>query len=235
MDSQELPAITIEEPKDRWKQRVLWVIILFLIVNLGVVDFWQFFGSQKSSSAERIDAVESQVWSLTQRLADYSQQVASESSEIDVVFPTITQLSPTPTHVSEDVSEVAIVTPTLLPHVRDYFIPLGSANVQTADYSWTNTAVEVLLDLSNYPSVTNVTFDAVLSIQSGQVEARLFNATDGYEIGGSTLVGDGNSPQYSSSSNLSLPSGSKVYRVQMRTSLNFSGSMENARVRIRVE
>lgn len=230
---------TIETDNSEGGKKNLWLVFLLILVfiNLLVLNYFEFFKTNISTNDERLELLEKQAWTLTQRVADLHNQTATPGAQIDIEkelgsLPVLLPTSfPTAMPTTEAGPEVS-VTPTPILKVKEHYIPLGTASIQTDDYTFRDTAAEAVVDLANYPGIRQVVFEASLSVPSGQVQARLYNATDGYAIGGSEITGDGYSPVLYRSGNISLAGGVKTYRVQMRTSLSSPGKMDMGRLRI---
>lgn len=122
------------------------------------------------------------------------------------------------------------------PTAKEYYIPLGSGT--TLKSNWEDiTATETLIDPSNYPGVKEIYFVASLRnpTQNGQIEAQLYNVTDKNPVWGSQVIMNGPASQTIQSEKIALPAGTKLYRVQLKSSLQFAAYLDNAKVRIITE
>lgn len=116
---------------------------------------------------------------------------------------------------------------------QEYFIPLGSGS--SSSTSWTNLGgVAATVDMSQYSNVKTVYFEVTGFIPTGneQIWMQLYDATDGYVIPNSQVTMSGGTAQLLISGNLSLPSGSKLYQVQMQTQLTYPAIVQQARLHI---
>lgn len=116
---------------------------------------------------------------------------------------------------------------------REYYVPLGNGSTDKS-YWDDQTATETVIDPANYGRVTEAYFIASLKnpTQNGMAEAQLYNVTDKHPVWGSHVIMNGPLQQTISSGKIVLDSGSKLYRVQLKSSLNYPISLENAKVRI---
>lgn len=116
---------------------------------------------------------------------------------------------------------------------REYYIPLGSGSTGNNTFK-DLTATETVIDPGNYPTIKEAYFIASLSnpTRNGQVEAQLFNATDNHPVWGSHIIMNGPVSQTITSNKITLDRGSKLYRVQLKSSLSFDVSLDNAKIRI---
>ncbi|MCH7951219.1 hypothetical protein IH980_00580 [Patescibacteria group bacterium] len=224
----------MEQSGRDWFKTITLLFLVITFTNVLVLD-WVVGSSRGAVEVQqRLDAVEERVRRLSRELALFSSEEATVSVEPSSVAPTPGVPTPPPIVEKEIVVE-KVVPQAPLPQVKEFYIPLGSTSLSTEKYSWKDTGLEAILDLSNYPRVSKVTFEATLAVPEGQVEARLYNVSDSYALFGSTLMGEGLQPKLHRSGNVALPSGNKTYRVQMRTSLNVTANMDNARIRILLE
>lgn len=214
-----------------WKKALLAVGLLIVLSNLLVLDYFLWFEGEGDDFNKKLESLEDKVKKLSYTQREIENKISSTSLEA------APQASPTIVFQDREKEKVVekVITQVEKSQVKEFYIPLGSATARTEKFNWLDTGAEATLDLSNYSGVQEVNFEATLSVESGEVEARLYNVTDGNPIVGSTLLGKGLTPKLQSSGNLVLHPGSKTYRVQMRTSLNYEAQMDNARIRILVE
>lgn len=116
---------------------------------------------------------------------------------------------------------------------REYYIPLGNGN--TSKTTWEDiTGTDTTIDPSNYGSIKEVYFIASLKnpTQNGQMEAQLYNVTDKHPVWNSLVILNGPLTQTITSHQITLDRGNKLYRVQLKSSLGYSVSLENAKIKI---
>lgn len=119
---------------------------------------------------------------------------------------------------------------------REIYVPLGSG--VTSKSQWDNiTGTETLINPANYGRIKEAYFVASLSnpTQNGAVEAQLYNVTDNHLVWDSHIVMNGPAAKTITSNKITLDSGSKLYRVQLKSTLGFSVSLENAKILIITE
>lgn len=127
-------------------------------------------------------------------------------------------------------------SPTNISTQREFYIPLGSGSTTKSD--WDNlTATETVINPANYGNIKEAYFIASLSnpTQNGAVEAQLYNVTDKHLVWDSHIRMDGPTKQTITSNKITLDTGSKLYRVQLRSTLQFAASLDNAKIRIITE
>lgn len=116
---------------------------------------------------------------------------------------------------------------------KEYFIPLGSGS--TSKNVWDDLiSTETLIDTNVYGNIKEAYLIASMKnpTQNGQVEAQLYNVTDKNPVWGSHVIMNGPKEQTMTSGKIGLTSGAKLYRMQLKSSLGFAVSLENARLRL---
>lgn len=158
-----------------------------------------------------------------------------------------TVATPQPTLLPSNTPQPLIVTPTAYQFVsyqpanqvtiaREYFIPLGSGS--TSKTNWDDLiATETLIDTANYPGLKETYFIASLRnpTQNGIVEAQVYNVTDKHPVWGSITTMTSRESQTITSNKITLDTGSKLYRVQIKSSLSYLVYLDNAKIRIVTE
>lgn len=119
---------------------------------------------------------------------------------------------------------------------RETYIPLGSGS--TSKSNWEDiTATETVIDPGNYGNIKEAVFLASLRnpTQNGQVEAQLYNVTDKHPVWGSHVILNGPKEQTITSGKITLDNGAKLYRVQLKSTMQFQAFLDNAKIRIIAE
>lgn len=127
---------------------------------------------------------------------------------------------PTPANVSESL-------------VKEFFVPFGSGSSSAGDWEDIR-GIQASVDSTNYPNIKSVTFEASVRIPTGNEIAyiRLFNVTDKHPVWDSEVSLEGGTPKLLVSKPITLGTGSKLYQVQMKTSLKFQAIFDQARLHI---
>lgn len=119
---------------------------------------------------------------------------------------------------------------------REYYIPLGTGS--TTNNQWEDVAgAETYLDPASYTGIRHVYFEASLRIPvaNGTVYARLYNVTDNHPVWYSEVSTSKGTSTRMVSENITLDKGNKLYRVQMKTSLQYPSYLDFARIKIEVK
>ncbi len=120
--------------------------------------------------------------------------------------------------------------PTTSTQKGEYFVPLGVGSVaQTSNWTDISTA-QATFDASNYGNIKSAYFEVILHVPSGEVHARLFDSSTPAIFWTTDLKSTSYGGEFLSAP-ITLSSGSKVYKVQMYSTIT-SGFLDQARIRI---
>lgn len=117
--------------------------------------------------------------------------------------------------------------------IKEFFVPLGSGSVSSADWSDVSGA-QVYVNSASYGQMKKVVFEPSVHIPTGNqtVYVRLYNVTDKHPVWFSEVSADGGIPQLLFSQPITLDSGNKLYQVQAKTSLKYEAVIDQARIHI---
>lgn len=146
-------------------------------------------------------------------------EIATQSSKVSVVAPS----QPTTENVQPITSRLS----------RESYIPLGTGSTDKSSFA-DLTATETSIDPANYGTIKEAYFIASLknTTRNGQVEAQLYNVTDKHPVWNSLVTMNGAESQTITSGKITLDTGNKLYRVQLKSTLNYTVSLDNAKIRI---
>jgi hypothetical protein len=154
-------------------------------------------------------------------LNDLTQRVAKLETQITQTRPSSTVYVSSPSNGSS-------------PKVKESVFFLGSGSTSNRD--WTEiSAAQIQLDTNNFTKIKEVRFEAGLSIIGGEAHARLVNQTDSAPFYTSEVLNNTNTATWQTSSPLILPTGSKSYTVQLKSTSGETAILEGARIRIIIE
>lgn len=111
------------------------------------------------------------------------------------------------------------------------YIPLGAGTVKSQD--WQDTGAQVYIDPLNFPGAKSFVWEASFKIPTanGRVYGRLINVYDNkVEIWGSEISFEGANSTLIASAPINLWQGNKLYRVQLKTSMDYEAVMEGGRI-----
>ncbi len=124
-------------------------------------------------------------------------------------------------------------TATKAPQPLENYVPLGTGS--TTNNEWEDiSGAEGYINTQSYPNISTVYFETSLRIptKNGRVYARLYNVTDKHPVWNSEVSTDQDKSTFVGSSPITLDAGNKVYRVQMKTTLQYESILDFARVKI---
>lgn len=162
--------------------------------------------------------------------AEGSSQTSSSDTRLSAVEAGLTELK---ARVSS-LENATPVTTTTTTSKSTVYIPLGSGGGPWANTDWYSMLeYEVSLDPANYPGYTGMILEVTLRLveAAGTGSVRLYNTTDGTAISGQL---DTTSSTFSlkTSSSFKLPSGSKTYRLQVKSTANKDLYIQSARIKV---
>ncbi len=115
---------------------------------------------------------------------------------------------------------------------KESFIPMGTGSTSKAD--WEDVAgSDVYVNTSNYPNTKETYFEVSMHIptKNGVMSARLYNVTDKHPVWYSDVSTDQDVSTFVASK-ITLDSGNKQYRIQLKTSLAYLSLLDSARMKI---
>jgi len=117
--------------------------------------------------------------------------------------------------------------------VKEYYVPLGSLTAKSFG-QWRDTGMQAYVDLRNYGSGAKVYFEASMSIPTanGKVFLRLVQANENFYVPSSEISAGSSQPVIVSSPPLILSSGNKLYKVQLKTSMDYEAIIGFSRLKI---
>lgn len=159
-----------------------------------------------------------------------STQTTSGDSELSTLEGSITELKARVSSLEKTNTQSTTTTSTSKSVV---YIPLGSGG-KWGDKDWyTASEYEVSLNPDNYPGYTGMVLEAnfKLAENSGTGSIRLYNVTDGSAIA-SQIDTTSNSYTLKSSSSFTLPSGTKTYKLQVKSTQGADLYIQSARIKV---
>lgn len=234
--------------------RILPVVFLIILISAGLI-YWRFFALKSSGSSNLIGpkvsetqgpvevpktlpnaTLEARVKVLEEALIEMVKRVnglsgkdsgdSSINSRLNSIEASITDLKVQISSLGQTPTSATSSKPTM-------YIPLGAGG-SWGDKDWYSTAeYEISLDPGNYPGykgmVLEVTFRLVEAAGTGSV--RLFNTSDNTSV--SSQV-DTTSTSFSlkTSPAFTLPSGSKTYKLQVKSSQGATLFIQSARIKV---
>ncbi len=231
--------------------RILPIILLILLV-IGGLAYWRFFAIKSNSSSlttsqvatepmevpktlpnatleDRMQVVEKALTEVIKKVNTISNQTDSSlNTRVSALEASVTdlkvQIASLPASSSAPAASSAKST---------IYIPLGSGGtVQSVDWTPLNT-FQISLDPSQYPGYSSMQLEINMRLvqPGGTLYARLYNNSSSSVTSSEVSSTSTNSSVYSSSK-FSLPTGSKTYVLQAKTSDGSQAFLDYARIRV---
>lgn len=214
------------QPRLLWSVIILSVTGFVVFANIAFLDYIYF---SNTSPGIKVQQVVQTPLPVTTEL-----QGSMCSSSCITAIENATASSTVTTPTSKPISSKTPAKTTGLP--KDYFIPLGTGFTQNND--WTNVGgTDITINPADYGKIKQVIFQASMHIPiaNGTIYARLYNVTDDHPVWYSEVsTGEGASTLVSSA-NITLDPGSKLYRVQIKTSLQYPSYLDFSRIKITIQ
>jgi hypothetical protein len=223
----------LENKNSIFLKTIMSMFAIIIIINLAYLDLFMFKTSKSQEEKTQATAnVSAPVSNYSNQMCPSSclNQIYQATSSSKITPQTVGLISPT---VAPTATPAPTITPTSASQVKEFFIPLGSGTNSSDD--WGDVAgLKASIDSSNYSQIKSIVFEASISVPAGNqtTYARLFNETDKHPVWFSDVSLDGETPQLLISKPITLDSGNKTYKVQMKTSLKYQAILNQARIHI---
>jgi len=151
------------------------------------------------------------------------KQLKTDVSTLETIVSGITASWPNTAQSSAPITSV----------IKEVTVTFGSYDTISKVYV-DAPGLNAYIDTGNYPPIAKAQFEATMRIPTanGQVYAQVFDKTDGHPVWGSELISETDTAYIKQSGNLSLPSGNKLYQVQVKSTLGYQAFVESARIKL---
>lgn len=215
---------------------VVGVVLVFLTANTILIDYILFSGTFTSRDVELVQPLalpdtetsvppQASVTAKIQTSAEISNLLKTATESLTMRVDTLTGNSGQPTtSVAQNQS------------VKEYYVPLGTGSTNST--TWIDLpGVEAYIAPSNYGTITEMYLEVAVRVPtgSGQVFARLKNVTDNNSLFESEVSYEGTAGKLISSGKIPVPTQTKLYRMQLRSSLGSEVVLDNARIKLFVK
>jgi hypothetical protein len=224
-----MEAEIAEEPTSSsfdWKKGALVALVFLLLANLGFLNYWVFFKPKGEEGAEPvlIKEVVNQIIPGTASTSDEAKQPSLTLGQADSC-PQACLTAIAETCQCQTVSSVGTT--------KVVYVPLGRGTTTSQTYEEI-VGAEAVIDLSRYPEIETVYFEANMKIPAGggRIYAKIYNVTDKHDAWLSEVYLDGAGPYRAEAKGVILASGRKLYRVKMKSTLGTEGVLDSARLKI---
>lgn len=226
--------------------------ILLALLILGGLGYWRFFATKQSLENPQTQVSQELVEvpktapgaSLEDKFKSLEETVTALVNKVNAIPKPTTdpsldsRLKSAESGVTELKARVsslenATPAPAATSSKSTVYIPLGSGG-QTTDTNWTSlNSFQINLDPAQYPGYKNMQLEVNMRLNQpgGTLFARLYNLSSGSSVS-SEITTTSTTSSTSSSQTFTLPSGSKSYVLQAKTSDGTLGFLDNARIKV---
>lgn len=218
--------------------RMIFISLLVaLVVNVIVIDYYLFRQTAQEKTSLQINEKANKLSSPS--LTINNEAIDIQADQFVDFFEVIKSATDSLTlKVDELISKPSpktqpLTKTTVTQTVKELYIPLGSGATNVT--SWIDLpGVEAYVVPQNYGSISQMYFEAALRIPTGngRAYARLINVTDNTSIFESEVSYEGSSGKLISSGNIPPQKSTKLYRVQLKSSLGAEVVLDNARIKL---
>ncbi|MEK7166247.1 MAG: hypothetical protein AAB874_05570 [Patescibacteria group bacterium] len=156
-----------------------------------------------------------------------NEKLKEATSSLSLQVDSLVRVSPAPK------VQQSIINSPINEGVKEFYIPLGSSSTKSTE--WVDvTGVEAYVAPDNYGQIKEMYFEASMRIptNNGRVYVRLKNVTDNTSLFESELSTEGSTGGLVSSGRIPVPTTTKLYRVQLKTTLGAEALLDNARIKL---
>lgn len=223
-----------------WHRITILVAVILFVANLAYLNYRVIF--EERSNPEPLATVSpAGDW---QTIPD-RDRTASESTSLPDYSQLTDQIKQATASLTKKVDELSVAKGTSSPvkppqvnqtAIKEYYIPLGTGSNTSTE--WTDLGgVEAYVAPANYGQIQEMYFEASLRLPtgSGRVYARLKNVTDNNPLFESEVSHEGSGGKLVSSGKIPVPVVTKLYRVQLKSTLGAQANLDNGRIKLFVQ
>lgn len=221
-----------------WQKITILVAAVLLTANLAFLNFRVIFQDKQPQETATTVLPETR----QQEISPGRDLTATEPTSLSDYHLLSEQIKQATASLTKKVEELSVAKgsssaekpiPVSQSLTREYYIPLGGSI--TTSTEWVDLGgVEAYVVPANYGHIQEMYFEASLRIPtgSGRVYARLKNVTDDNPLIESEVYHEGSNGKLVSSGKIPVPVATKLYRVQLKSTLGAEARLENARIKL---
>lgn len=220
--------------------------ILIPILIVGGLGYWRYKTSLQSLIAPETEESEQGPMEVPKTLpssasaplpsASSKPAAASQTQTSTALDSRVSTVESTVTELKARISALEKASPaTVTSSQSTVYIPLGSGGGPWANVDWYLTPeYEISLDPSNYPGYTGMILEVTMRLveSAGTGSVRLYNVTDGNALS-SELSTTSTTYALSTTSSFKLPTGTKTYRLQVKSTSEKNLFIQSARIKVK--
>lgn len=214
--------------KEKLIQIFLAILAILVLANIIFLDIKVF----KEGGREIAEILVSRPSPILDQTSSPSASVKEEEEVVSCPLSCLEK-------IDEATKSLALSTPKTVVQrapqssVKEFYIPLGSGSISSTTWEEIQNA-EAYFDPWDYGKIQSITFEASMRIPTanGRVYARLYNVNDKNGLIETEVWVEGSTGVRTQSSSFNLPSGKKLYRVQLKSTMGYEAVLDLARLKI---
>src|SRR3989344_6048851 len=214
---------------------VLGVALIFLVTNTILIDYHLFLGKFKTRDVELVQPLPDITETATPPQTSSTARIQT-NAEISNLIKTATESLTLRVDALAGNSSQPETAVTQNQPVKEYYVPLGTGSTNST--AWVDLpGVEAYIAPSNYGTIVEMYLEVAIRVPtgSGQGFSRLQNVTDNNSLVESEDSYEGKAGKLFSSGKIPVPSQTRLYRMQLRSSLGAEVVLDNARIKLFVK
>lgn len=215
-------------------ENLIYVLVGILFLNVLVLDV-VVFTAKPQPIVQNINlenpTASSSGASQSQTIQSLPGQQTAAADVCPVTCMTAIKTATASLKLTQNVTNNNTTQQTVTSGASEYFVPFGSASAASQGTYASIGGLQAYVNMSQYTNVKTVVLEVSIA-GNGIANVQLYNATDGNAIANSQVTTPGGASQLLISSPLSLPSGNKLYQIQINTQLNNPATINSARLHI---
>lgn len=223
-------------------------IVLIPVLILTGLGYWRFQASKENLTTPKSvteegpievpatlpgATTEDRIKVLEQALTKLVEQVNTLKTPAKVESNTSLESAVTELKTRVSALEKATPAPVAVSSKSTVYIPLGSGGGPWSNIDWYTTEYEISLDPANYPGYSGMVLEVTfrLAEAAGTGSVRLYNVSDSSSTS-SQLDTTSTTFAVKSSSSFTLASGSKTYKLQVKSTSQKDLFIQSARIKV---
>jgi len=217
-------------------EKIALVILGFFVIwNLIFIDWFIFKGKKEAVNSPISTPITNSEQSINE-----NQTIVSKEPAGTCVGDCLKTLEASISAVNKKIAEVEKKIPTSTTTqstgAKVAYLPIGVSGASTSltDFETITSGQEIYLDPVDFPGYKNMRLQAYIKVLSGNGKtfARLYNPTDGLAILDSEISTTNENFTLVESGTFRLPSGKKLYKIQLKSLTGYEASVQLARIKV---
>lgn len=220
-------------------EKIALVILGFFVIwNLIFIDWYILKGKGGTKIQENGSPAASQQQPEAKTPTIVTQESKETTGEVNLetLEASISAVNKKVAEVEKKIPLSTTTTTTQSTGAKVTYLPIGVSGASTSltDFETVTAGQEIYLDPADFPGYKNMRLQAYIKVLSGNGKtlARLYNPTDGLAILDSEISTTNENFTLVESGTFRLPSGKKLYKIQLKSLTGYEASVQLARIKV---